>query len=67
MRFRRTVVFENLNRSRLDEAWARRTLYPSSERRGLFGVFVVSSAAYIKEQSGTANSGLRTHKEGGSK
>ena len=47
MRLRRPLVFENLNRPRLDEAGARLALHPTSRRRVL-GVFALGGGAFIK-------------------
>jgi hypothetical protein len=62
MRPRRAVVFENLNRPRLDEAWARLTLYPTSKRRRLLEVAASVGGAFIKSGPEGEAPGRVTHR-----
>jgi hypothetical protein len=61
MRFRRTVVFENLGRARLDEAGAQLTLYPTSRRRRLLEVAASVGGAFIKSGPESEAPGCVTH------
>lgn len=64
MRLRRAVVFENLGRSRLDEAGARLALYPTSRRRVL-GVFALGGGAFIKSGPEIRTPSRHTHEGDG--
>jgi hypothetical protein len=64
VRLRRTVVFENLGRARLDEAGAQLALYPTSRRRRLLEVAVLAGGAFIKSGPEVRTPSRMTHREG---